>query len=269
MKKILRVIRAEIVKQQQHNFHSSFVYFSLLIWPILGFLEVYYTYKPFSITGYMGISNSKELLAFLGTGFMAYTCFWSMVQNAWSMADQERMGGTLEIAFLSPANRMAMNYGRALGALIQEVWMFCCFCVFILIYTETLQLNNIVLLPLIFLLLIVASTIWGGMLNTIFMFSRDASIVMDVFDTPMTLLSGTRIPISCFPQWAKIVSLIFPLTYCINIIRFALNIQEAGNNWVTDLTRLVVCLSVMCVITIYLIHKVEKHNRKTGELQFF
>ena len=123
MKKIFLVIKAEIKKQQKHDYHSAFVYLSLLIWPILGFLEVYYTYKPFSLTGYMGISDSKELLAFLGTGFMSYTCFWSMVQNAWSMANQERKGGTLEITFLSPANRLAMMYGRALGALIQEVWM--------------------------------------------------------------------------------------------------------------------------------------------------
>ena len=77
MKKIFLVIKAEIEKQQKHDYHSAFVYLSLLIWPILGFLEVYYTYKPFSLTGYMGISDSKELLAFLGTGFMSYTCFWS------------------------------------------------------------------------------------------------------------------------------------------------------------------------------------------------
>ena len=69
MKKIFLVIKAEIKKQQKHDYHSAFVYLSLLIWPILGFLEVYYTYKPFSLTGYMGISDSKELLAFLGTGF--------------------------------------------------------------------------------------------------------------------------------------------------------------------------------------------------------
>lgn len=269
MKKILLVIKAEIVKQQRHDYHSAFVYLSLLVWPILGFLEVYYTYKPFVLTGYMGISNSRDLLAFLGTGFMAYTCFWSMVQNAWSMANQERRGGTLEIAFLSPANRLAMNYGRALGALIQETWMFCCFCIFILIYMGAIGMHNLLLLPLVFVLLIVSSTIWGGMLNSIFMFSRDASIIMDVFDAPMTLFSGTRLPRSCFPQWAKNISLLFPLTYCINIIRFVLNIRVENQGWIVDLLELVVCLSVMIAITVFLTYRVEKHNRETGELQFY
>lgn len=251
MKKILLVIKAEILKQQRHDYRSAFVYFSLLIWPILGFFEVYYTYKPFEFTGYMGISNSGELLAFLGTGFMAYTCFWSMVQNAWSMANQERTGGTLEITFLSPANRMAMLYGRALGALMQETWMFSCFCIFILFYTNTIQINNLFLLPLVFVLLILSSTIWGGMLNAIFMFSRDASIVMNVFDTPMVLFSGTRIPRDCFPQWAQVISLFFPLTYCINIIRFVLRIKGGGENWWIDLIELSICLFIMVIITIF------------------
>lgn len=269
MKPVLLVIKAEIVKQQQYDYHSPFVYLSLFLWPVLGFLEVYYTYKPFSLTGYMGISNSRELLAFLGTGFMAYTCFWSMVQNAWSMANQERKGGTLEITFLSPANRLAMNYGRALGALIQETWMFCCFCIFILVYTKTVRLYNLLLLPLVFVLLIVSSTIWGGMLNSIFMFSRDASVIMDIFDTPMTLFSGTRVPGSCFPQWAKVISLLFPLTYCINIIRFVLNIREEKPEWIMDLAGLAVCLGVMGALTIFLTYRAEKHNRETGALQFY
>lgn len=149
------MIYAEIVKQQRHDYHSPYVYFSLLIWPILGFLEIYFTYKPFAVNGYMGISDAKELLAFLGTGSMAYTCFWSMVQNAWTMANQERRGGTLEVVFLTPANRLAIYYGKALGALLQEVWMFTCFCVFILFYTGALDIRNILILPLIFVLLIV------------------------------------------------------------------------------------------------------------------
>lgn len=171
--------------------------------------------------------------------------------------------------FLSPANRLAMSYGKALGALIQEVWMFCCFCVFIYIYTGTLSFDNLAMLPLIFLILIVSSTIWGGMLNTIFLFSRDASIIMDIFDTPMTLFSGSRIPVKYFPQWAKMISLIFPLTYCINIIRLVLNVQEEENGWIGNLTGLVICLVVMIVITYVLVQKVEKHNRENGQLQFY
>ena len=269
MKRSLLVIKAEIVKQQQHDYHSWFVYLSLLVWPILGFFEVYYTYKPFEFTEYMGITNHKELLALLGTGFMSYTCFWSMVQNAWSMANQERRGGTLEVTFLSPANRMAMIYGRALGALVQETWMFCCFCIFILFYTKAIHVYNLFLLPLVFVLLLISSTIWGGMMNAIFMFSRDASIIMNLFDTPMVLFSGARIPSSCFPLWGKIISLFFPLTYCINIIRLVLKIQENSRGWLDNMIGLLICLGIMILVTVFLTRKAEAKNRKTGEIQFY
>lgn len=146
--------------------------------------------------------------------------------------------------------------------------MFCCFCVFILIYTGTVGFDNLILLPFIFLLLTVSSTIWGGMLNTVFLFSRDASIIMDIFDTPMVLFSGSRIPVRSFPQWAKILSLLFPLTYCINIMRFVLNVQER-KGWIGDMAGLAVCLGVMIVITLVLVQKAERHNRETGELQFY
>jgi ABC-2 type transport system permease protein len=255
-------MKAEIKKQQQNDYHSYFVYFSLLVWPILGFWEIYYTYRPFEAQG-------RELLAFLGTGFMAYTCFWSMVQNAWSMSNQERKNGTLEIAFLTPANRLAMVYGKALGALLQEVWMFCCFCIFVLFYTKTLRWDNLALLPLFLMLLLAASTVWGGMLNAVFLFSRDASILMDLFDAPMTLFAGTRIPVSCFPQWAKVISLFFPLTYCLNMIRFILGLQKQDNDVFVSLAGLIICLAVMLFITKYLLDKVEKHNRETGKLQFY
>ena len=91
MKKIFRIIWAEIRMQHQHEFHSWFVVLSLLIWPVLGFLEVYYSYFPFMQEEQTGLAGAgRELLAFLATGYMCYTCFWSMVQNAWSMAWSER-----------------------------------------------------------------------------------------------------------------------------------------------------------------------------------
>ena len=130
-------------------------------------------------------------------------------------------------------------------------------------------MENLFLLPLFLILLLVSSTIWGGMLNVIFLFSRDASIIMNVLDTPMTLFAGTRIPVHSFPKWAKIISMLFPLTYCINIIRFILGIQNGSHDVVFDLTMLVCCLLVMVGITRYLIKKAEEHNRETGELQFY
>lgn len=94
-------------------------------------------------------------------------------------------------------------------------------------------------------------------------------MIMDIFNTPMTLFSGIRIPISSFPQWAKVLSMLFPLTYCVNIIRFSFHIYGGEKNWIIDLVELCICLFIMIMITIVLINKAEKHNRETGELVFY
>lgn len=106
-------------------------------------------------------------------------------------------------------------------------------------------------------------------MNAIFMFSRDASIIMNLFDTPMVLFSGARIPSSCFPLWGKIISLFFPLTYCINIIRLVLKIQENSRGWLDNMIELLICLGIMILVTIFLTRKAEAKNRKTGEIQFY
>ena len=83
------------------------------------------------------------------------------------------------------------------------------------------------------------------------------------------LFSGSRIPRNCFPFWAKMISLVFPLTYCINIIRFVLNIGGKEKQWILNIAGLLVCMCIMVAVTVVLTYQVERHNRETGELQLY
>ena len=270
MKRFCMVIKAEILKQHALSYHSSFALISLLIWPILGFFTVYYTYKPFSLEDatFLGITDGRSLMVFLGTGYMAFTCFLSMVQNAWQLGWTERQSGILEIAYLSPANRLAMVYGKSLGALLQNTWMFVCFCAIIILYAGGLSVGSLLSLPLVFLILILSSTIWGGLMNVIFLFSRDVGILITIFDEPMTLFSGVRVPVASFPLWAKSVGAIFPLTYCLRIIRSVFS-RDDDVQIILSLLELFASLGLMVVVTIIAIASAEKMNRKTGQLNLF
>ena len=77
------------------------------------------------------------------------------------LLEKKRCGNYVEYYVCRDVNRLAMNYGKAMGALLQEVWMFSCFCGFVLIYTGRIRMNNWYLLPAVFALLMVASAIWG------------------------------------------------------------------------------------------------------------
>lgn len=270
MRNALKVIGAEIKKQHQHNFNSYSIYFSLLLWPILHFLNTYYTYKSFDLTKasmLSGLINSNQsLLIFLITGFMGYNFFYSMVQSAWQMGI-ERLNGTLETVFLSPANRLAIAYGRSLGALFQNVWMFSVFSFIILMSSRNFNVNNIVYIPLAFLILIISATVWGGLMNVIFLFSRDAGVLHNILDDPMEFFSGVRVPTTTFPLWAKAFSTIFPLTHSLTLVRNIL--ISPTTSYIGDVIKLCISLAIIFVLTIFLLKLAERNARRTGSLTFF
>jgi len=49
MKRFLKSVKAEIVKQHKNYFHSKMIYVSLFLWPIISFISAYYSFKPFNI----------------------------------------------------------------------------------------------------------------------------------------------------------------------------------------------------------------------------
>lgn len=264
----MTVLFAEIKKQHRNWFHSKFTYFSLLIWPILIFLNAYYTYKPFrfELVSSINVFSSKErLIVFLITGFMGYNCFWTMVQSAWQMGF-ERQNGTLEIVFMTPSNKLVLMYGRALGAIVENIWMFSVFSAVVLLTSKLFLWDFIWKFPIIFIVLIVTSTIWGGLMNIIFLFSRDSTFLFSLLDEPMSLFSGVRIPINIFPIWVRIISSIFPLTHSLYMIR---SILFCGNFDVESFKMAGMINGAIIIISVYLLNRAEIFSRKNGEFNFY
>ncbi|MCU0097491.1 hypothetical protein N7917_29670 [Bacillus sp. OR9] len=173
----------------QYTFHYCF--------NIIIFFNTYYTYLSFDLTKapvFSGLISSKQsLLIFLITGFIGYNFFYSMVQSAWQMG-AERQNGTLETIILSPANWLAVVYGRSLGALFQNVWMFSTFSILIIMSSRSLEVNLFLQIPIAFFILTLSATVWGGLMNVIFLFSRDAAILHNVLDDPMEFFQGLEFP---------------------------------------------------------------------------
>lgn len=270
MRKFFGVIFAEVVKQHKNMHNSKFMYFTLILWPLLIFIDAYYSYKPFDFSKLplqYNLTSSSSLITFLATGYISYNLFWSMVQSAWQMSD-ERKNGTLETVFLSPANRLAIMYGRSLGCIFDNIWMFFIFSIFLLIINPMSIIETLKILPIIFLILILSAMIWGAFLNSIFLFSRDASFLFNIFDDPMCLFSGVRIPTECFPIFGKIIAVIFPLTHTLITVRDLINFTEPSIFW-ANVLKLAVCLIIISIITIIIINLAESNSRKKGTFNFY
>jgi len=263
----LIVCLGEVRKQRKNYFNSWSNYFSLLLWPILTFFTTYYTYSSFdlSVLAPFQLQTQGRFLTFLVTGSLGYNCFWAMVQGAWQI-ENERQNGTLEIAFLTPGSRMAMMYGRSLGGFIHNVWMFACFAVIVILLNSMITLQTVFAVLGAMVILLVASTVWGGFMTSLFIVTRDSNFLFTVCDEPMNFFSGVKIPVEAFPLWAQAISAIFPSTYCIYIIR-AIFLGNAVNGG--KAAELIFSMLFMIAATYVILRCAEKRNRETGNLQFY
>lgn len=257
----------EMQKQRRNYFSSWSTYISLLLWPILTVSSTFFSYKSFDmkLLKKIGIFGFDDLFVFLLTGFLCYNCFWVMVQSAFFM-QKERENGTLETIFLSPAPRLALVYGRAMGALLQSTWIMVMYLICVLSIKKSDFLLVLRTLPFTYFIVIISAILWGGFINSIFVVSRDVDFWFSVCDEPMKLFSGIELPVGVMPVAFKFCSLVFPLTYCLKIIRS----MWAGNTLdVNTLLRYFIVNGAIIVITVIILHFAEKNNRKTGNIQLY
>lgn len=256
-----------MTKYHKNNFYSWMTYFTLLLWPILILYNTFYTYYSFDINFLVqyGINNRGKLMIFLVTGAMGLNFFFSMVQSAWQMS-YERQNGTLEVIFMTPANKLWLLYSRALGALLEEMWIFSFLSVFIILFYNGLSVKIVVIFLISFFVLLVSSVVWGGFMNAIFLFSRDATFLFNLLDSPMDLFSGTRIPTQAFPLWGQVISSIFPLTYCLHIIRTLFRLEKFE---IEELFKLGIVLTVIIMLTILIEWLANINMRRNGNCNFY
>lgn len=208
-------------KNTRKNFFGRFSnIITLVIWPFLSLLTCYYCYKSFDISqlNAYGIHSFDDLLLFIVSGEIVYNCFWAMVQGA-GQIQYDRKSGMLETILLSPCDKLGFVYGRAFGGMIHNVWMFTVLCTFIFAVYMPVTFTQVIKLACLLCLLIVSGTLFGGLVTTVFLYSRDINFIFTLCDRPMHFLSGTGIPILCFPLFLRCVSGIFPTTYLIEMFR--------------------------------------------------
>lgn len=269
--KTLSIIWAEAVKSHQQSFHNHFIYFSLLVWPALLFVTSYYSFKPFNLAEDGPLSKyvpHDQIILFLLTGYLGYIFFWCLVQSAWGMSN-ERQGGTLELIFLTPVSRITVMHARAAGNLVEAVWLFTAFTLLVLLVTGQAGSIHWLNVPIALIILSVSAVVWGGFLNTVFLFSRDAGILFTIFEEPMQFFSGVRIPVLAFPLWGKAIALFFPLTYVLDIFRMLVLDGRSLLELSSQLFSLACILGLLFTASVIVLKKAEKHAKETGNMVMF
>lgn len=271
-KQMLNSIKAEAIKQHKSVYHSNLMYFSMLIWPVLELFTAYYSYKPFEGSTASGIIakwvGDDMIFAFILFGYISYMFFKSFVQSAWRFSF-ERVSGTLELIYITPASRLGIMLGNALASLVESTWMFLVFCIGALLFFTNIRVSGI-LMPLVAALaLVIPSICWGIFMNSLFMFSRDTGIFYTIFQSPMELFGGAKVPYPAFPIWAKLIGGIFPLTWSANIVRKIFMHGAMLHDIGIELAALGIICIALFLLTLMLIKRSEDYARKTGNMALF
>lgn len=261
---------AEIVKQHRNRAKGRMVFFSLLLWPVLAFVSSYFAMLPYNAGEHSALSRiipPGGVPLFLLSGYLVFQLFWSVVQAAW-LFQEERRSGTLEVIFLTPSSKMAFLYGRSLHALLHGIWMFAVFSLLLFWFVADASSVHWPALLTSFPVIGAAAVAWGGQLNALSLFSRDSGLIYYIFQAPMELFGGVRVPPAVFPVWASSLSLLFPLTYSLVMVRGALN-NDVGTDWWIALATLGAIAMAMAGTTRLTLTAAERHARRRGNWQLF
>ncbi len=269
MKAFLKVMMAEMKKQHKNYFHSKTIYISLFLWPLLSFLTACYNFRSFDLSkSKVAYITADNVVIYLLLGYMCMSFFRSLVQSAWRFSF-ERFHGTLELIFLSPGNRAAVLLGNAISSVLESVVVIVIFTVCMLIMkAEVIQMR---LFPcvIVFFVVVVMAVIWGMFLNSLFLFSRDSGFLFTVLEEPMEIFSGIKVPTVLFPFWAKVISVIFPLTYAVEAVREVL-LQGSSLYEVRGFLLIgVLIIGILLAGILIILRIVERHIRITGNVTLF
>ncbi|WP_430603049.1 hypothetical protein IGJ02_000377 [Enterococcus sp. DIV0724b] len=261
-----RILLAEIKKQYRNYNRNLASFMSLIIWPLLSFLSIYYIYESFdlSVLHNFNINSKKDFIIFITSGTLVYNCFWVSVQSAFEILE-ERQNGTIEFVFLSPVNRLLLMYAKAFGCLYSSLGLLIIFSIIIVL---TMEITAIVIFKILLLLVLITfcSMIWGGFINVFFLISRDSTFVFTVCDEPMRFFSGSMVPVNTFPFVFKAISIVFPATHCTKLVQTVLLGEKTT---FMNYFGLFLSLASTFIITFILMRKAERQNMNTGNLQLY
>jgi len=170
---------------------------------------------------YRAIKAPEEYIGFVVLGG-AMTAFWLNV--LWSMSTQfywEKETGNLPLYIISPAPKMAILLGMALGGIVgTSLRAATIILVGSILFRVHFSVANVPLLVLVFSLTLVA--LYGlGMMNAslFLLWGREAWHLASLAQEPIYLLSGFYFPIKSLGFWVAAVASLIPLTLGLDAMR--------------------------------------------------
>lgn len=260
---IVSTFKSEFRRTFLNDSINKFYFFSMILWPIISLIQIFYNMQAFPITDIQiaSLRYEDQLIYFIFIGYCVYIIFSNAVQSAWRLGG-ERYQGTLSQIFIAPIKKNLWLYARTLSLILSNSWFF--ITIFIIgnfVYSDTYEY----ILASTFIL-VVASWIWASFLGSICISLRDATVVYVLLESSQNTFSGAKVPLSKSPRLIKVIGSLFPISYTIIYLRDILLYKE-----IISISAIwCLCINIFVILLTKIVLEVgERHMKKVGSFDLF
>jgi ABC-2 type transport system permease protein len=215
------------------------------------------------------ISGPGTSVAFVVIGNAVATVTYSSVFSVCQTTDNEKEAGTMEHLLVSPANRIAMYFGRGLIPVLTSLATVTVGLVYaVTVFHVAFDPAAAPQLAVSIVLTAVAMVAFGLLLGGIALYLRTSIILGNIFLFLGLLLSGVNFPLSELPLPLQYLGNLLPLTWGISAVRAALAGAPLGTLlglW----ARVGICAAASFGIAIALWNVFERRALSTGSIARF
>jgi len=203
-------------------------------------------------------------------GTVVYLLYNRLLWGTGVSIQSERWMGTIEVLFLTPANKMIILLASGLSSLIEASWWI--FSILFLGWAIFGVQPSITSWPAVFIC--VASTMAalvsvGVFFAGFFVLTRAADQLASGLQAPIRFFSGVAFPVSVLPQMLQYVSHLIPVTYGILALRKCVLLGgDLGSIWI-DLAPLWLMTTIFLILGQITLRIVERQTKKKGTLYLF
>jgi len=177
-----------------------------------------------------GAPGAAASIAYTAVGNAVATVTYSSVFSVCQTTDTEKQQGTMEHLLVSPANRLALYFGRGLiPILISLATVTVGLTYAALFFGVHIPLSSVPALAVSVVLTAFAMVGFGLLLGGIALYLRTSIILGNIFLFIGLLLSGVNFPASQLPISLQYIGDGFPLTWGLEAIRAAINSESLAS----------------------------------------
>jgi ABC-2 type transport system permease protein len=167
--------------------------------------------------------NPTSSIAFVVVGNAVATSTYSSIFSVCQTTDNEKQAGTMEHLLVSPANRLALYFGRGLiPILISLATVTTALTYAVVIFHVQFAVSSLPGLAVSIVLTAFAMVGFGLLLGGVALYLRTSIILANIFLFVGLLLSGANFPVTNLPPALQYAGYLLQLTWGIDAVRAGL-----------------------------------------------